>query len=74
MANNVATLNGVAIADIQTINGVTDSNMQAFNGEEFAGTYQVGGLSWSSGASETYRGGHSGVGNVESFLVIGGYL
>ena len=37
MANNVDTVNGVAIADIQTINGITDDNLQALNGEEFTG-------------------------------------
>jgi hypothetical protein len=37
MANNVDTVNGVAIADIQTINGVTDDNLQALNGLEFTG-------------------------------------
>jgi hypothetical protein len=38
MANNVATLNGVAITDIDKVNGITDANLQALNGEEFTGT------------------------------------
>jgi hypothetical protein len=45
MANNVATLNGVAITDIDKVNGITDANLQALNGEEFAG---YGGMSTSS--------------------------
>jgi|TARA_R110000822_G_scaffold92522_1_gene213379 hypothetical protein len=45
MANNVATLNGVAITDIDKVNGITDANLQALNGEEFAG---YGGITWST--------------------------
>jgi hypothetical protein len=73
MANNVEKVNGIAIGDIEKVNGITDANLQAFNGEEFTGSYQVGGLSWSVGASETYRGGHTGTGTVEAFLLFGGY-
>ena len=47
MANNVAKVNGIAIASIEAINGITDANLQAFNGEEFTG-FTYSGITWST--------------------------
>jgi hypothetical protein len=38
MANQIATVNGIAIASIANINGITDANLAKWNGREFTGT------------------------------------
>ena len=38
MANQIATVNGIAIASIANINGITDANLAKLNGREFTGT------------------------------------
>ena len=46
MANNVAKVNGIAIADIAKINGQTDADLVKLNGEEFVSAF--GGITWST--------------------------
>ena len=41
MANNVKTVNGIAIASIKNFNGITDANLKNLNGEEFTGTVDI---------------------------------
>ena len=41
MANNVKTVNGIAIASIKNLNGITDANLKNLNGEEFTGTVDI---------------------------------
>ena len=41
MANNVKTVNGIAIANIKNLNGITDANLKNLNGEEFTGTVDI---------------------------------
>ena len=72
MANEIEKLNSIAIADIEKVNGKTDANIEKFNAFEFTG-YSYGGLTWNAGATDTHRGGHSATGNLESFLIVGGY-
>ena len=74
MANEIEKVNSVAVADIEKINGKTDTNIQAFNSFEFAGYTYSDGLTWTAGTSDTHRGGHSGTGNVDSFLIVAGYF
>ena len=75
MANEVEKLNGIAIASIEAINGKTDANIEAFNSFEFAG-FTYDGITWSSSNidTDTHRGGHGGTGNLDAFLIAGGYL
>ena len=73
MANQVEKVSGIAIASIEKINSRTDDNIQNISGREFTGE-TFGGLTWNAGATDTHRGGHSGTGNLEAFLIVGGYL
>ena len=41
MANEVKTVNGIAIASIKNLNGITDANLKNLNGEEFTGTVDI---------------------------------
>ena len=41
MANQIATVNGIEIADIANINGITDDNLAKLNGREFTGFVPV---------------------------------
>jgi len=63
-------LNSIAITDIESVNGKTDANIQAFNGVEFAG---YGGLTWSTGATDTHRSTSGTTGTIGAFLMAGGY-
>ena len=73
MANEIEKLNTIAIADIEKINGKDDDDIQAFNSFEFTGVIPYGGLTWNAGDTETHRGGHFGTGNLEAFLIAGGW-
>jgi len=73
MANEILKVNAIAIASIDTINNKTDAHIQAFNGLEFTG-FIYDGLTWATGSTETHRGGHSGTGTVDAFIIIAGTL
>tara|TARA_R110002012_G_scaffold315286_1_gene528969 strand:+ start:1235 stop:2782 length:1548 start_codon:yes stop_codon:yes gene_type:complete len=41
MANEVKTVNGIAIASIKNLNGITDGNLKNLNNEEFTGSFSA---------------------------------
>ena len=58
MANQVAKINGIAIASIANINGITDANLAKLNGREFTGfdgMVATGGTITTAGDSHTFE-------------------